>query len=203
MSWLPIELKDVTKNYLQTSFNLEIRPSDCLLVTGSNGSGKTTLLRLILGFTKPDHGIITICKKLKIGYLPEKAELPLFTTALDYLLMIAKIKKVELDIKMLNELNIPLFKKINHLSKGNHQRVAIAATLIGKSDLIILDEPLSGLDRKTTNALIRIIKKMMENNQSFIISSHSPNAFKKLATNFLELWSIIFLITFFIKELEY
>lgn len=187
MSWLPIKLKDVTKTYLTTSFNLEIKPSDCLLVTGSNGSGKTTLLRLILGFTKPDSGNITIDKKLKIGYLPEKAELPLFTTSFDYLLMIAKIKKVELDIKMLNDLNIPLFKKINHLSKGNHQRVAITATLIGQSDLIILDEPLSGLDRKTTNSLIRIIKKMMENNQSFIISSHSPNAFKKLATNFLEL----------------
>lgn len=187
MSWPPISLDNVKKRYLSVSFNLEIKPSSCLLVTGANGSGKTTLLRLLLGFTFPDEGTLIKSKKIMISYLPEKAELPLFVTAFDYLLMISKLKQVELDIDLLTILEIPLFKQIRHLSKGNLQRVAIAATLIGPSDLIILDEPLSGLDRKTTNRLVKIVKKMLEEGQAFVISTHTPKAFLKLATEHLEL----------------
>lgn len=182
-----IEVKQASKYYLNRRFNLIINKHELLLVTGTNGSGKTTLIRLILGFIKPDVGEIIKEKSIKFNYLPEKTYLPYFQTAYDYLYLISKLKNVELDIKLLVELNIPLYKKIGHLSKGNYQRVAIAATLIGNSDLIILDEPLSGLDRKTCNTLKRIIKRLLEEGKSIIISTHNPKVFEKMATYHLAL----------------
>lgn len=182
-----IELKNASKSYLDKDFNLQIKKGDFWLVTGTNGSGKTTLLRLILGFIKEDGGNIKLSRKLSLNYLPEKVNLPPYLSSLEYLLLIAKIKKVELDLDLLLLLEIPLYKKIAHLSKGNYQKVAICSALIGESDLIILDEPLSGLDRKMTNRLKKIIKNYQETGKSFLISTHNPKAFQKMATNFLEL----------------
>lgn len=182
-----IELKNASKYYLDKTFNLTINKHELLLITGTNGSGKTTLIKLILAFIKPDRDQIIYCQNLKFNYLPEKTHLPDFHTAYDYLFQISKLKKVDLNLKLLVDLNIPLYKKIAHLSKGNYQRVAIASTLIGESDLIILDEPLSGLDTKTTNTLKRIIKQLKEEGKSIIISTHNPKAFEKLATYHLKL----------------
>lgn len=182
-----IKVDSASKYYLKKRYNLTINKYELLLITGTNGSGKTTLIKLILGFVKPDVGKIIKYKKIKFNYLPEKSYLPYFQTAYDYLSLISKLKKVELDIKLLIELDIPLYKQIGHLSKGNYQRVAIASSLIGNSDLIILDEPLSGLDRKTCNTLKRIIKRLLEAGKSIIISTHNPKVFEKMATYHLAL----------------
>lgn len=182
-----ITLIDVSKYYLNKTFNLTINKHELLLVTGTNGSGKTTLIKLILGFIKPDLGKISTTKGLKFNYLPEKANLPYFLTPYDYLSQICKIKKVNLDLHLITQFNIPLYKKIGHLSKGNYQKVAILSAIIGESDLIIFDEPLSGLDKKTSGLLKKIIKKLMADGKSIIISTHNPRVFEKLANYHLAL----------------
>lgn len=188
MSSTLIKLIAVSKNYLPNLiFNLEIKKSSFWLITGSNGSGKTTLLRLILGFLKPDQGQIIKNKRLKIGYLPEKASLPYFIKTIDYLTIIGNMKKHQLDFTLFYNLAIPLSKKIGHLSKGNYQKVALASTLLGDNDIVILDEPLTGLDKKTINAFKKIIKKGQDQGISYIVSTHNPNVFLKMADNHLEL----------------
>lgn len=197
-----IELNNASKYYLNKTFNLKVNKHELLLVTGTNGSGKTTLIKLILGFIKPDNGKITYYKDIKFNYLPEKTSLPYFLTSYDYLYQISKLKNVSLNLKLLVDLDIPLYKKIAHLSKGNYQRVAIASTFIGNSDLIILDEPLSGLDTKTVNTLKRIIIKLKEEGKSIIISTHNPKVFEKLATYHIKLWLNTFSVISLIKKWE-
>ena len=156
------------------------------MVSGDNGNGKTTLIQLILGFIHPDTGTIET-KKLKIGYLAEKAMLPLFVKVLPYLETLAKIKKTSLDQSLLLNFNIPIFKSIHELSKGNKQKLAIVSTFIGDPDLIILDEPLSGLDRDSTKTLKTLIIEKKERGMSFLISTHKPELFAEMANIHLKL----------------
>ena len=174
------------KNYLPRTFDLEINPSDFVLVSGDNGNGKTTFIQLVLGFTRPDTGSIE-SKKLKIGYLPEKAMLPMFVKVLPYLETIARIRRAKIDQRLLMSFNIPIFKSIHELSKGNQQKLAIVATFIGKPDLVILDEPLSGLDYESTHILKDYIEQKKEEGMCFIVSTHQPELFVHLANQHLKL----------------
>jgi ABC-2 type transport system ATP-binding protein len=181
-----IKLEEAGKNYLNRTFCLEIHPKDFILVSGENGHGKTTLIQLILGFISPDKGFVK-GKKLKIGYLPEKAMLPLFIKVYVYLETLAKIKKTRLDLELIHAFNLPIFKSIHELSKGNQQKLAIVSTFVGNPDLIILDEPLSGLDHESTVILKKYIEKKKDEGMSFMISTHQPELFKELASKHLEL----------------
>lgn len=181
-----IKLEKAGKNYLTRTFDLEINPSDFILISGENGNGKTTLIQLILGFTRPDVGTIE-SKKLKIGYLPEKAMLPLYVKVMPYLETMARIKKSKIDQKLLLMFNIPIFKSIHELSKGNQQKLAIVSTFIGKPDLIILDEPFTGLDLESTLALKGYIELKKREGMSFVVSTHQPELFSHLASKHLKL----------------
>jgi ABC-type multidrug transport system ATPase subunit len=176
-----ISLKQAGKNYLTKRFDLEIDKSDFILVSGDNGNGKTTLIQLVLGFTRPDMGTV-ISNKLKIGYLPEKTMLPMFVKVLPYLETLARIKKSKVDAHLLMSFNIPIFKSIHELSKGNLQKLAIVSTFIGNPDLIILDEPLSGLDHDSTLILKSYIETKQKEGMSFIVSTHQPELFTHLAS---------------------
>lgn len=179
-----IELKEAMKLYCPESFNLKIEAKDFILISGENGKGKTTLIELILGFKKPDKGFIDK-KKLKIGYLPEVMMLPPLIKVSDYLKTLAKVKKDRLSEDMIHLFNIPLFKYIYQLSKGNQQKLAIITTFIGKPDLVILDEPLSGLDQASMHVLKDYLKKRKAEGLSIIVSTHKPELFKDLANKFL------------------
>lgn len=181
-----IKLEDVKKNYLNKTFNLEISPKDFIIVSGENGQGKTTLIQLVLGYIYPDQGKIT-GKKLKIGYLPEKASLPLFVKVNQYLETLARIKKTTMDHELLYLFHIPLSKSIHQLSKGNMQKLALTSIFLGNPDLIILDEPLSGLDQESVNILSNYIQKRRDDGMSFLISTHQPDRFKHLCTKHLVL----------------
>jgi len=176
-----IKLDNAGKKYLEKKFTLEINKSDFILVSGENGNGKTTLIQLILGFIHPDFGLVE-SKKLKIGYLPEKAMLPLFIKVLPYLETLARIKKGKIDNELILAFNIPIFKSIHELSKGNQQKLAIISTFLGNPDLIILDEPLSGLDIESTLVLKKWIEKKKGEGMSFMISTHQPDLFKDMAS---------------------
>lgn len=179
-----IELKEAKKRYCPQSFNLIIKPYDFIVVSGENGKGKTTLLELILGFKKPDLGCVEK-KKLKIGYLPEIMMLPPLIKVSEYLETLARVKKDAVSEELLHLFDIPLFKYIYQLSKGNQQKLAIISTFIGKPDLIILDEPLTGLDQQSRQVLKTYLKSRKESGLSILISTHEPELFKDLANKTL------------------
>jgi ABC-2 type transport system ATP-binding protein len=181
-----IKLNNASKNYLKVNFNLEINRKDFILVSGENGMGKSTLILLILGFIHPDVGDIDK-KKIKIGFLPEKATLPLFTKVISYLETLAKIKKGKIDQELLLKFNLPIFKSIHELSKGNYQKLAIISTFLGNPDLIILDEPLSGLDDESSLVLKDYILKKKNEGMSFMISTHQPNLFIDMCSKHIKL----------------
>ncbi|MBN2300699.1 MAG: ATP-binding cassette domain-containing protein [Acholeplasmataceae bacterium] len=181
-----ISLNQAGKSYLNHQFNLCINPSDFILISGDNGNGKTTLIRLILGYTRPDTGTIE-SRKLKIGYLPEKAMLPLFVKVVPYLKTLARIKKSNIDHDLVEAFHIPISKSIYELSKGNQQKLAIVSTFLGQPDLIILDEPLSGLDEESVMILKAHIEKKKDEGMSFIVSTHTPELFVHLANQHLVL----------------
>lgn len=181
-----VALHKVTKYDVLKPYDLYIEQGDFIVLCGSNGSGKTTLFRLILSFIKPDTGKITKAVK-RIAYLPEHVKLPFFMKSYMYILLHAKMKKVDVDVELLHLFNIPLFRYVHELSKGNQQKLAIITTLIGQAELIILDEPLNGLDDQSIKNFLMYMTKLKSQGKTFIVSTHQPQWFKKLQTRMIQL----------------
>lgn len=164
---------------------------------GKNGSGKTTTFHSILNFI--DHsGNITFNNKridensyANIGYLPEERSLMPKLTVYSQVKYLANLKgmsttevKSELP-KWLDRLQVvgKMNDKIKSLSKGNQQKIQLIATLIHKPDLIILDEPFSGLDPVNTDLLKQVILAEQERGATIIFSDHSMNNVEELCDN--------------------
>jgi ABC-type multidrug transport system ATPase subunit len=187
MSTQLIKLEGASKSYLNKGFDLEIEKGDFIVLSGENGSGKSTLLKLILGLIRPDSGKVSRDEKLRISYLPEISELPHYIKGFEYLNLIAKIKKSELNVNDVLKFKVPIYKELGTLSKGNRQKVSLISSLLGNSDLLVLDEPLSGLDKEASNVLLdELIKKKIEGT-CVVISTHNPTFFSKLSTKMVEL----------------
>lgn len=185
--------------------NFSVNSGDYLCVVGENGSGKSTLIKGILGLQKPYKGKILIGDELKqneIGYLPQQTaaqkdfpasvfEVVLsgrltalgrrpFYSKKDY--EIAKENITKLDIQHLTK------RCYRELSGGQQQRVLLARALCATKKLIILDEPVSGLDPVVTQELYRLIQKInSETNITIIMVSHDINSAVKYASHILHL----------------
>ena len=180
-----IEIKGATKKYLDIVFDIEVIENDFLLVTGKNGCGKSTLIKMILKFVKPDFG--KILNKIKsISYLPEVIDLPPSLSVIDYIRLTSKLKNVSINQKWLYKLNLPLEKNIGQLSKGNRQKLALYFTLVGNEKLVILDEPLSGLDKDARKVLMEMIKEKL-GTTTFVVSTHNKRTFEKFMTKEIDM----------------
>ena len=178
-----LQIINVKKRYIKDKhYNLEINNNDFILLTGLNGSGKSTLIKLVLNFIHPDGGKIIRAKNLKLAFLPERINIPYLANTLDYIKAIYECNNDFIDYKFLESLNSPLNRSIAKLSKGNRQKVAIFATLLNNKDLIILDEPLNGLDNETIKIVKAKITELYNKGTSFLVSTHLKNTFKNLTT---------------------
>ena len=160
-----IELVDVTKAFGRfkavDGLSLRVPKGSMFGLLGPNGAGKTTTLRMIMNITAPDSGEIRILghpmdrrTQNRIGYLPEERGLYRKMKVIDHLLFLAAIKEVSREVareriggwldKM--ELRPWLNKKVDELSKGMQQKVQFIATIVHDPEILILDEPFSGLD---------------------------------------------------------
>lgn len=174
-------IKNVKKRYIKNKvYNLEINKGDFILLTGENGAGKSTLIKLILRFIHPDGGQIKVKNKLKITFLSERINLPVLVNTLDYIKMYYDCNNEYIDYNFLNSLDIPLNRVINKLSKGNKQKLALFITLLNNRDLIILDEPLNGLDTNSIKKIKAKIAELHNKGTSFLISTHLKSTFKSL-----------------------
>ncbi len=169
--------KDVLRNI---SFTIE--KGQIVSIIGNNGSGKTTLFKLILNLLEKDNGKIEFEKKnienQKIGYLPEQRSLYQDCTVWQHLKLITGINKIENEKEEIEnwlykmELYEHKDKKVYTLSKGNQQKLALIVCLIKRPEIVVMDEPFTGLDYENIAIFLREIKQMKKENRIILISSH-------------------------------
>lgn len=185
---------DKTSPYVLKNVNLEIPEGIYLSVIGENGSCKTTLIKLILGLLKPSSGSIDLHTK-KVSYVPQRVE----TFNSDFPITVTEVlkthaKALHLDVKSavkdaLKKVNMEKHKDslIGNLSGGQQQRVFIARALMGNPDLIILDEPSTGVDIKNQREIYSILNLLNKEYHTTIISiEHNLNIAVKYSTHILE-----------------
>ena len=164
------------KPYQLNDINLTLPENEFISIVGENGSSKTTLLKLLLGYLKPIKGNIEINLN-SVGYVPQKVDnfnSQFSITVYEVLkvhLKTLKIKdKGEID-RVLSAVNMLEFKDrlIGSLSGGQQQRVFIARALIGHPNILILDEPSTGIDEKTQKDIYELIYKLNKEKEMTII----------------------------------
>jgi len=199
-----LEIKNVSKRYgdqqalIDVSFSL--KKGDIVGFLGPNGAGKTTLMKIITSILKQDSGVITIngyntqtnkiSTKRQIGYLAENNPLykdMLVTEYLDFIASLYKIDNKKDKVKeIINKtgLNGEIKKRIEELSKGYKQRVGIAAALVHDPNVLILDEPTTGLD---PNQLVEIRKLIQEIGKEKIVllSTHILQEIPKICNHII------------------
>ena len=166
---------------------------------GTNGAGKTTTIRMILGILKKDQGEITWNgkevnrKSVNFGYLPEERGVYPKTKIIDQLMYFAELKGINKDkaiesvnkwakeLKVEEYLNIPAEK----LSKGNQQKIQFMTAIIHDPELVVLDEPFSGLDPVNTEILKNIIIDMVKNGKYIIMSAHQMATIEEFCSDIL------------------
>lgn len=189
-----LKIENVSKHFgnfkAVDNFNLSINDGEIYGFVGPNGAGKTTIMKIMSGLLPPDSGTITIDGenvlknisklKRKIGYMPDFFGVYDNLTVLEYLQFYSSAYGVAEDIannrsKELLEL-VDLQDKTNAyvdtLSRGMKQRLCLARTLVHNPDILILDEPASGLDPYTRHQLKSILKHLGETGKTILISSH-------------------------------
>ena len=131
--------------------SLRIEPNEIVTIVGPNGSGKTSLLRAMIGAVKPLSGRIIQACNLKIGYVPQKLHIDdaLPITVSRFLKLQGGVRVADVDYA-LTQAGVPELEKeqLSQLSGGQFQRVLLARALIGKPDLLLLDEATQGLDQR-------------------------------------------------------
>ena len=156
--------------------DLDIREGETVAVMGESGSGKTTLAKLLLGLEKPDSGEITGLEGLRISVVFQEDRLLPWYSALDNVrAVLAKGKSSREEAQeLLTEMELAeaANKPIRELSGGMQRRVAIARALAFGGDLLILDEPLKGLDEELKKRIVPRIKKRFS---TILLITHSED----------------------------
>lgn len=180
------------------SFTVE--PGEILGLIGPNGAGKSSTIKMILDFIRPDSGEIKIfdgemdahCKD-QLGYLPEEKGLYKNLTVIDLILYLASLKGLDPSTArsrarvMLERTGMAETEKIKikELSKGMGQMIQLIVTVIHNPQLIILDEPFSGLDPVNTEILKRIVSDLRNEGRAIILSTHQMNQVEELCDRVL------------------
>lgn len=197
-----VRLESISKSFNKTlaldTITLNVTKGSVLGLLGPNGAGKTTLLRILTGILQPDSGNYyfnnTPVKKIafrNIGYLPEERGLYKNMKVMEQLHFLGSLKDVKsksLDEKIdywLNKTGISTYKnhKVGELSKGNQQKVQLAATLLHEPELVILDEPLSGFDAINAEMAEGIITELRASGTTFILSTHHMESVESLCSH--------------------
>ncbi len=184
-----IELTNLTKDYGENkgifNLNLTIQKGEMIGFAGTNGSGKTTTIRHIMGFLKPSEGhayvngleswqnASEIAKH--IGYVPGEIAFPDLKTGIEFLKSQANfmhLKDMTYANYLIQKLQLDPRASLKRMSKGMKQKTAIVAALMANPEIIILDEPTTGLDPLMRDAFLDIIKEEHKKGKTIFMSSH-------------------------------
>ena len=210
---MSLEVKNLVKKYgdktVVNNLSFKMETPGVYALLGTNGAGKTTTLRIMLGMLAFDSGEVLWNEKpldpmkVNLGYLAEERGLYPKYTLIDQLLYFAKLKNVpkeeakkrirywaqrlEVEEYIYAEAKAkgkkPKEKTADQLSKGNQQKIQLMAALLSEPELIVLDEPLSGLDPVNSDLFKSIIKELMEKDVYLIMSSHQMETIEEFSSN--------------------
>ena len=197
-----LEIHNITKRFgdffAVKDLSLSIPEGITYGLLGPNGAGKTTTLRMVMNIIMPDSGDISVLgqrldesMKARIGYLPEDRGLYPKMKVGELLLFLAELKGVTgAEAKRRIDLWLDRFdladwklKKVEELSKGMQQKIQFIVTVIHKPELIILDEPFSGLDPVNTKLLKDIMLEMRDSGHTIIFSTHRMEQVEMICDN--------------------
>lgn len=173
--------------------SFEVRKGEIMAILGPNGAGKSTTIRNIMGIMHPDEGTIKFqnhddIPRNKIGYLPEERGLYKNVKIMDVLLYLAELK--DYPLKNAKERALAYLKKfdlegkgnvpIEELSKGMGQKVQFIASIIHQPELLILDEPFSGLDPVSQELFKQEMRNLAASGTAILLSSHQMNLVEEM-----------------------
>ena len=189
-----LELTDVTKYYgalaAVRDVSFAARPGEVLGYLGPNGSGKSTTVKMVTGLLSPTSGDITyggrniqdhlLEHRRRIGYVPEAPEIYTYLTGPEYLTLIGRLRQIEesvLEEKIDRFLHLwgiydDRYASLSAYSKGMKQKILISAALLHDPEIVVLDEPSSGLDVGSTLVLKQLIKELAGAGKVVLYSSH-------------------------------
>ncbi len=194
-----IEVESVTKAFGRfkavDDLSVTVPAGTIFGLLGPNGAGKTTTIRMVMDITAPDSGTIRVMGRpaareslARVGYLPEERGLYRRMRVLDHLLFLAAIKEVDADTakKRIDrwldamELRPWLHKRVDELSKGMQQKIQFIATIVHDPELLILDEPFSGLDPINVNLIKNFLLEFRAGGKTIVFSTHVLEQAEKL-----------------------
>lgn len=187
---MKLELKDITKSFgdkeVLKGISFSVESGKALGLLGRNGAGKTTTIRVLMDVFHGNSGEILLDgkkfnpRKVQIGYLPEERGLYPKRTVLEQMVYLARLRGVSKAKalcnakKWLNRMEMMQYQMdlLEKLSKGNQQKVQLASTLVCDPDIVILDEPFSGLDPVNSQILQDVVRELIADGKIVIFSSH-------------------------------
>jgi len=197
-----LDVKNLTKSFdakiVLNDLSFDLAKGEIFGLLGPNGAGKTTMIRIILDIIRADHGEIKIfgeefdeSLKERIGYLPEERGLYQKITVLECLRYFAELKNVKksedkIDF-WLDKVGLRDYKKkkIEGLSKGMQQKIQLVAAFIHNPELLILDEPFSGLDPINTKLAKDILLDLKREGKTIILSTHQMDQVERTCDRIL------------------
>ncbi|WP_368985721.1 ABC transporter ATP-binding protein [Caldifermentibacillus hisashii] len=175
------------------NISFDVRKGEIMAILGPNGAGKSTTIRNIMGIMYPDEGKITFhgyneIPRNKIGYLPEERGLYKNVKVMDILLYLADLKDYpqnkakERALTYLKKFDLEGKEhvKMEELSKGMAQKVQFISSILHEPELLILDEPFSGLDPLSQELLKEEIRHLARNGAAILLSSHQMNVVEEM-----------------------
>jgi ABC-2 type transport system ATP-binding protein len=177
-----------------------LRPGEATGYLGPNGAGKSTTVKIIAGLLRPTEGQVKVCgfdmarspleAKRRLGYVPESAALYTSLTPHEYLSLIAELYHVERSAaasriaQLLDAFEIApaADQQIETLSKGMRQKVLLIGALLHDPDVILLDEPLNGLDVNSALTFRRLLERLLARGKTILFCSHILEVIERLCT---------------------
>lgn len=188
--YMKLEVKDITKSFgdkqVLHGISFEVQTGRALGLLGRNGAGKTTTIRILMDVFRANSGEVLLDgekfnqRKHLIGYLPEERGLYPKKKVIEQMVYLGRIRGISKSEavanskKWLKRLGVLEYEnaKLETLSKGNQQKVQLASTLVCDPDIVILDEPFSGLDPVNSKILQDVVMELIGQNKIVIFSSH-------------------------------